>query len=61
MRMLIWTDMAPSFAKVVATVAAAGKGMNIGSLSGVVRDKEKAPWTVRSGARGGGDVFRRCA
>lgn len=39
-RMLIWTDMAPSCAKVVATAAAARKGMNIGSLSGLWGEKK---------------------
>lgn len=48
--MAIRTDMAPSWAKAVATAAAARKGMNIGILSGLIGDKEKAPWTVRSRA-----------
>lgn len=43
-RTAIWTDMAPSWAKVVATAAAASKGMNIGNLSGlVVGEMKKRP------------------
>lgn len=43
-RTAIWTDMAPSWAKVAATAAAARKGMNIGSLSGlVVEEMKKRP------------------
>ena len=34
-RTAIWTDIAPSWAKVAATAAAARRGMNIGSLSGL--------------------------
>jgi len=42
-RTAISTDMAPSWVKAVATAAAARKGMNIRSLSGlVVGGKEKA-------------------
>ena len=40
-RMAILTDMAPSWAMVAATAAAAKKGMNIGSLSGLVGEKKK--------------------
>jgi hypothetical protein len=42
-RTAISTDMEPNCVKAVATAAAARKGMNIGSLSGLVVGKEKAP------------------
>jgi hypothetical protein len=38
-RMLIWTDMAPGWAKAVATAAEARNGMNMGILSGLVGEK----------------------
>jgi len=45
-RMLIWTDMAPSCANAVATAATARNGMNMGFPFGVGGGNEKAPRVV---------------
>ena len=55
--MPIFTDMAPNWAKAMATVAAARNGKNIEAPFGFVVDKEKAPWTGRVGGRSKGVTF----
>lgn len=58
-RTAMLTAMAPSWAKAVATAAAARSGMNKGILSGLVGDKEKAPWSGwTKGACGGWQMDR---
>lgn len=44
--MPIFTDIAPNWAKAVATVAAARNGKNMGIPFGFVGDKEKRPGNV---------------
>ena len=66
-RMLIWTDMAPSFAKVVATAAAARKGMNMEDPFGVggwgMKKRPeialRALWWVMTGIRCTGKILAK--
>lgn len=54
-RMLIWTDMAPTCAKVAARAVAARKGMNMGvAFRGWWWGNEKTPRVVSRGRFGWG-------